>query len=152
MPSPAPTPAVTGTTASPATAEEPAEVHGLARKLTCNVCIPTIAGVVFILLCQIFLTLDGAATWGSDARVRMVDLEAVNLQRLAQAKSGTIEEHFGRVRESTLQLQSFAGQAIITEPESMVRVPADEPCFLCACGMFLVHERLVAVLHTLKPT
>eukprot|EP00903_Cladosiphon_okamuranus_P013851 g12888.t1 len=50
----------------------------------------------------------------------MIDLEGENLQRLARGKSGTIEEHFGRVRESTLQLQAFAGQAIIAEPEIMV--------------------------------
>lgn len=103
----------------PPPAEE-AEAHGLARKLTCNVSFPTIVGVVLILLCQVFLTLDGAARWGSDTKARMIDLEAVNLQRLAEAKSGTIEEHFERVRESTLQLQSFAGQAIIVEPETLV--------------------------------
>eukprot|EP00752_Nemacystus_decipiens_P005758 g5207.t1 len=50
----------------------------------------------------------------------MIDLEADNLHRLAETKSGTIEEHFGRVQESTLQLQSFAGQAVIAEPETFV--------------------------------
>lgn len=145
MSSPALTPAVTGTAASSSgIAEEPAEVHGLARKLTCNVFLPTIIGVVLILLSQVFLTLGGAAKWGTDTKERMIDLEAVNLQRLAQTKSGTIEEHFGRVRESTLMLQSFAGQAIIAEPETMVRVPCW--CFLgvgvCAC---FAMRRLVAV-------
>lgn len=99
-------------------------MHGLARKLTCNVFFPTIIGVVLILLSQVFLTLDGAAKWGTDTKERMIDLEAENLQRLAQAKSGTIEEHFSRIRESILQLQAFAGQAIIAEPETMVRVPS----------------------------
>lgn len=122
MPSSASTPAATGSTGAAAAAEEP-EVHGLARKLTCNVFFPTIVGVVLILLSQVFLTLDGAANWGKDTKTRMTNLEADNLQRLAEGKAATIEEHFSRIRESALQLQSFAGQAIIAESETMVCVP-----------------------------
>lgn len=96
---------------------------------------PTIVGVVLILLSQVFLTLDGTAKWGTDTKERMIDLEGENLQRLARGESGTVEEHFGRVRESALQLRSFAGQAIITEPETMVRAPFFFGVWCCVCSL-----------------
>lgn len=98
--------------------EEP-EVQGLARKLTCTVCSATITGVILILLSQVLLTLSAVPEWGDNTRESMIELEGMHLQRLAEAKSGTIEEHFWRVRESILQLQAFAGQAALLTPETM---------------------------------
>lgn len=42
-----------------------------------------------------------------------------NLQKISEAKAGTIEEHFGRVKETILQLQAFGEQTGLTVPETM---------------------------------
>lgn len=47
-------------------------------------------------------------------------LKQENLQKLAVAKADYVSEVFGRVRESVLQLQAFAEQAISSDPETMV--------------------------------
>ncbi|CAB1112538.1 unnamed protein product [Ectocarpus sp. CCAP 1310/34] len=49
----------------------------------------------------------------------MIQLEEANLLKLVAAKAEFVSEHFGRVEESTLQLQAFAGQAILAIPETM---------------------------------
>lgn len=71
-----------------------------------------------ILLCQVFLTLEGSSEWGEDTKSRMIDLEVENLLKLAVKKAGTLDEHFGRIRESALQMQAFAGQAVMENPEA----------------------------------
>lgn len=42
-----------------------------------------------------------------------------NLEKISEAKAGTIEEHFGRVKETLLQLQAFGEQTGLTVPETM---------------------------------
>ncbi len=108
---------MTGTSADSSSGADEPEVHGLARKLTCNVFFPTILGVLAILLCQVFLTLEGSAGWGEDTKSSMIEKEDENLLKLAVAKAGTLDQHLGRIRESVLQLQDFAGQAVMDNPE-----------------------------------
>ena len=47
-------------------------------------------------------------------------LKQENLKKLAAAKANFVSEVFGRVQESVLQLQTFAEQAISTEPDTLV--------------------------------
>lgn len=42
------------------------------------------------------------------------------MQKLAAAKAEFVSEQFGRIEESVLQLQAFAGQALLAAPETMV--------------------------------
>ncbi|CAM9131372.1 unnamed protein product [Ectocarpus fasciculatus] len=92
---------------------------GLARKLTCSVDSTVAAGTVLILLIQVVLTLTAVDDWGADTREAMVELEQANLLKLAEAKAEFVSEQFGRVEESILQLQAFAGQSVLVVPETM---------------------------------
>ncbi|CAB1113047.1 unnamed protein product [Ectocarpus sp. CCAP 1310/34] len=77
------------------------------------------AGTVIILLIQVVLTLTAVDDWGGDTREAMVEVEEANLLKLAEAKAEFVSEQFGRVEESILQLQTFAGQAVLAVPETM---------------------------------
>ncbi|CAM9376272.1 unnamed protein product, partial [Ectocarpus sp. 8 AP-2014] len=92
---------------------------GLARKLTCSEISIVAAGTVLILAIQVALTLTAVDYWGADTRESMVELEQANLLKLVAAKAEFVSEHFGRIEESTLQLQAFAGQVILAIPETM---------------------------------
>ncbi|CAM9133762.1 unnamed protein product [Ectocarpus sp. 6 AP-2014] len=92
---------------------------GLARKLTCSEISIVAAATVLILAIQVALTLTAVDNWGADTREAMIQLEQANLLKLVAAKAEFVSEHFGRVEESTLQLQAFAGQAILALPETM---------------------------------
>ena len=50
----------------------------------------------------------------------LVPPEQENLRRLADGKAEFISEQFGRIDESVLQLQAFAGQALLVAPETIV--------------------------------
>lgn len=93
---------------------------GLARKLTCSVLSGVFAGVILILMMQVFLTRKAVPEWGDETEDAMIKLEEENILRLASAKANFITEIFGRVGESVLQAQAFAAQALLQEPETMV--------------------------------
>lgn len=93
---------------------------GLARKLTCSVLCVVSAGVILILLMQVFLTRKAVPEWGAETEDAMTKLEEENILRLASAKADFITEIFGRVGESVLQLQAFAAQALLEVPVTMV--------------------------------
>lgn len=50
----------------------------------------------------------------------LVPPEQENLEKLADAKAEFVSEQFGRIEESVLQLQAFAGQALLAAPETLV--------------------------------
>ncbi|CAM9773533.1 unnamed protein product, partial [Ectocarpus sp. 12 AP-2014] len=92
---------------------------GLARKMTCPVTFIDLAGIVLILIIQVYFTLTTVDDWGAETRGAMIELEQANLLKLASAKAEFVSEQFGRVEESILQLQAFAEQAVLAVPETM---------------------------------
>ncbi|CAN0100326.1 unnamed protein product, partial [Ectocarpus fasciculatus] len=78
-----------------------------------------VSGTVLCLIIQVALTLTAVDDWGAETREAMIELEQANLLKLVAAKAEFVSEHFGRVEESILQLQAFAGQAILAVPETM---------------------------------
>lgn len=93
---------------------------GLTRKLTCSVLCVVSAGVILILLMQVFLTRGAVPEWGAETKDAMTKLEEENILRLASAKANFITEIFGRIGESVLQLRAFAAQALLEVPVTMV--------------------------------
>ncbi|CAM9481056.1 unnamed protein product [Pylaiella littoralis] len=103
------------------TGDVPAErTRGLARKLTCSVLSLVVAGAFILLLIQVILTLISVGEWGDGTKSSMMELEEENLLKLAERKAEFVSEHFGRVRESVLQLRAFAEEAILGGEETMV--------------------------------
>ncbi|CAM9640824.1 unnamed protein product, partial [Ectocarpus sp. 12 AP-2014] len=78
-----------------------------------------LAGIVLILIIQVYFTLTTVDDWGAETRGAMIELEQANLLKLASAKAEFVSEQFGRVEESILQLQAFAEQAVLAVPETM---------------------------------
>lgn len=107
--------------ASYSTEDAPLETKKvLARKLTCSILGAVFAGVLLILLIQVSLTLTAVPDWGADAKQAMIDLEQENILKLASDKADYVDEIFGRVKEGLLQLQEFAGQALVAVPQTIV--------------------------------
>lgn len=98
-------------------AGQPAEHNnkGLARKLTCSVVTLVVIGVCLIFLIQVVLTLTSVPDWGEDTKQAMITLEKENMRKLASDKAEYVTEIFGRLEEGLLQMQAFAGQALLLE-------------------------------------
>ena len=92
----------------------------LARKLTCSVLTVVFMGGFLIILLQVGLTLTAVPDWSADAKQAMIDLEQENILKLASDKADYVDEIFGRVKEGLLQLQEFAGQALVAVPQTIV--------------------------------
>lgn len=112
-------PTVNGKMIEP-TQDEMNHKHYLARKLTCSVVGVTFLGVCFILLIQVVMTLTSVDGWEKDVKEAMVRLERENLVKLAGDKADFVGEVFGRHEEGILQLQAFAGEVLLSTPQTMV--------------------------------
>lgn len=104
----------------PSSGDYSAHKKGVARKLTCSVMSVVLTGVCLILVFQVALIKEAVPEWRRELKEAMEELEKENLPKLALDKASFITEVYGRVAEGVLQLQAFAGQALLETPETMV--------------------------------
>lgn len=93
---------------------------GLGRKLTCSVLSSVALGVILILVIQVSLTSTGVSTWEENVKRTMVQLEEENAAKLASYKAEFVGEVFGRLEEGVQQLQIFAGEILLSDPQTLV--------------------------------
>lgn len=96
------------------------EKTGVANKLTNAVLLPTALGFCLILVIYLVLLLEDTPRWGGGTKDVMVELETVNIARLALTKAEHAGEIFGRVRANLVQLQAFGEQMLLEEPVTAV--------------------------------
>ena len=120
----APQTSITTGTALPATEyfdPDEATVHskGLARKLTCSVVSVVFTGVMLIFFLQLGLILRVVPDWGSGTKDSTIELEQQNLEKLSSDKAEYVTKIFERLKEGILQVQAFAEQVLLENPETM---------------------------------
>lgn len=93
---------------------------GLGKKLTCSVLAIVAIGVVLILVIQVSLTTTNVSNWEENVISAMVQLEEENVAKLASYKAEFVGEVFGRLEEGVQQLQEFAGEILLSNPQALV--------------------------------